>query len=127
MTTALEGIAPAPRKELKNHSTRRVVAIQGWASVLFGLPFLTAGVFIALLPTSVLGVQSDNMHAPPWVISAEGLATRLSERPAPLGARARAGNAGDRLRGDVPAARLRARASLGPVCKGARSSNHSIV
>lgn len=73
MISAVEpGTEAPPGTELRNHSTQSVVAIQGWPSILFGLPFLAAGILIALVPTGLLGDQSEAMHVAPWVVSVCG-------------------------------------------------------
>jgi hypothetical protein len=49
---------------LLNHGTQSAIAINGWKSVLFGSPFLAAGVFIEL---AALDVISPRKNAPDWL------------------------------------------------------------
>jgi len=50
---------------LPNHPTQSATAIDGWSSVLFGLPFLLSGVGIAL---AALYGSPYRKHAPDWLI-----------------------------------------------------------
>jgi hypothetical protein len=68
MTFATAAESSPSRTELRNHPTRSAVAIQGWPSVIFGLPFLAAGLVVMGLPFGYFGDQSARMHAPGWVI-----------------------------------------------------------
>jgi hypothetical protein len=54
---------------LQNHPTQSATAIDGWRSALFGIPFLTAGVWISLV---ALGFVSGRKNAPNWVIGIFG-------------------------------------------------------
>ena len=56
--------SPSPTA-LSNHPTRSVTAIDGWKSVLFGVPFLAGGVAIAL---GTLYANPARKHAPGWLI-----------------------------------------------------------
>ena len=56
--------SPSPTA-LANHPTRSVTAIDGWKSVLFGVPFLAAGVGIAL---GALYASPARKHGPDWLI-----------------------------------------------------------
>ena len=55
--------------ELRNHRTQSATAIDGWKSVLMGLPFLAAGVAIVLV---ALGVLHARKNAPDWLIGMLG-------------------------------------------------------
>lgn len=50
---------------LQNHPTRSATTIDGWKSVLFGLPFLAAGVFIGFVANGSISGQKE---APDWLI-----------------------------------------------------------
>lgn len=63
---------PVRDKELRNHPTRSAVAIQGWPSVLFGMPFLAAGLCVVGASVGLFGDQSAKMHAPAWVVGVCG-------------------------------------------------------
>jgi hypothetical protein len=52
-------------KRLANHRTVSATAIDGWSSALFGVPFATAGIFMALVALNRIHPQK---HAPDWVI-----------------------------------------------------------
>ncbi len=54
---------------LENHPTQSATAIDGWRSVLFGIPFLAAGVWISLV---ALGVVRGRKLAPDWTIGIFG-------------------------------------------------------
>ena len=54
---------------LENHRTQSAVAINGWRSVLFGSPFLAAGIFIEFV---ALNVVSAKKTAPDWLIGIIG-------------------------------------------------------
>jgi hypothetical protein len=60
-------LAPNPQGHpaLPNHRTQSAAPINGASSVLFGLPFLAAGVFIALIALDRIPARK---HAPDWLI-----------------------------------------------------------
>jgi hypothetical protein len=60
---------PGSPPVLLNHPTQSAIAIDGWKSVLFGLPFLTAGVGIAF---AALDVVTTRKQAPDWLIGLIG-------------------------------------------------------
>jgi hypothetical protein len=60
---------PNPARVLENHHTQRPIALDGRRSVLFGIPFLAAGVGINLLAFGVIPVHR---YVPSWVISVFG-------------------------------------------------------
>jgi len=55
---------------LTDHPTQSSIAIDGWKSALFGVPFLAAGTWISLGTLGVLPIQSK--HAPDWAIGIFG-------------------------------------------------------
>ncbi len=61
------------RSEIKNAKPQSSTTIHGWPSVIFGIPFLAAGVFIFLISIEVIPVDPKSIHAPMWVLSAAGL------------------------------------------------------
>ena len=63
------GGEPGSPPVLLNHPTQSAIAIDGWKSVLFGLPFLVAGVGIAL---ASLDMVKTSKHAPNWLIGLIG-------------------------------------------------------
>jgi hypothetical protein len=50
---------------LANHPTQSATTIHGWASALFGVPFMAAGFFIAMVALDRINARK---HAPDWVI-----------------------------------------------------------
>ena len=54
---------------LLNHPTQSATTIDGWKSVLFGLPFLLAGVAIV---GAALGLVHRQKNAPDWLIGLIG-------------------------------------------------------
>ena len=60
------GMPPA----LPNHPTQSVTTIDGWKSVLFGLPFLLAGVAIEC---AALNLLPSHKNAPNWLIALIGV------------------------------------------------------
>lgn len=54
---------------LLNHPTQSVAPINGWSSVLFGLPFLAAGIAIELTAANKIHASK---HAPDWLIGVIG-------------------------------------------------------
>ncbi len=59
-------LAEAPSaKVLNDHRTQSATTIDGWGSALFGIPFMVAGSFIALVALDRIHPQK---HAPDWVI-----------------------------------------------------------
>jgi len=54
---------------LLNHRTQSATAIDGWSSALFGIPFLAAGFFIALVAHNTIQARK---HAPDWLIAIIG-------------------------------------------------------
>ena len=52
-------------KPLRDHPTQSATAIDGWSSVLFGFPFLAAGIFITL---ALLDTVRSPKQPPGWVI-----------------------------------------------------------
>jgi hypothetical protein len=63
------GSSPNSAPVLQNHPTQSATAIDGWRSILFGIPFFAAGVGIGL---AALGFVSTRKHAPGWVIGIIG-------------------------------------------------------
>ncbi len=61
------------RSEIKGSRPQSNTTIHGWPSVIFGIPFLSVGVFIFLLSIGVVPVDPGSVHAPMWVLSAAGL------------------------------------------------------
>ncbi len=60
---------------LLNHPTQSAVAINGWGSVLFGVPFMAAGISIALVALNTIHARK---HAPDWLIGGIGAMFFLS-------------------------------------------------
>jgi hypothetical protein len=59
-------LASAPSaKVLVDHRTQSATAIDGWSSALFGVPFIAAGFFIALVALDRIQARKN---APDWVI-----------------------------------------------------------
>lgn len=52
---------------LPNHEPRRATTIRGWPATLFGLPFLAAGIAVALIAVDVIPMSEERFHAPRWV------------------------------------------------------------
>jgi len=50
---------------LANHRAQSATAIDGWASAIFGVPFMAVGFFIALVALNRIQAQK---HAPEWLI-----------------------------------------------------------
>ncbi|HXJ17439.1 MAG TPA: hypothetical protein VNM68_09610 [Candidatus Polarisedimenticolia bacterium] len=71
MATTTKGIlatfAPDPQGHpaLQNHRTQSAAPINGTSSLLFGIPFMAAGVFIAMV---ALDRAPARRHAPDWLI-----------------------------------------------------------
>jgi len=66
----LQGVPPnSPERVLVNHPTQSATAIDGWKSVLFGLPFFAAGLFIELVGLNRIDARK---HAPDWLIGLLG-------------------------------------------------------
>lgn len=63
------GADPSSSAILQNHPTQTATTIDGWKSVLFGLPFLFAGVTIECVALNILPGQK---HAPDWLIGLIG-------------------------------------------------------
>ena len=61
--------ANSSERVLVNHPTQSATAIDGWKSVLFGLPFFAAGIFIGAV---ALDYVSGKKHAPDWLIGLIG-------------------------------------------------------
>src|SRR5258708_16331480 len=61
--------ANSSERVLVNHPTQSATAIDGWKSVLFGLPFLVAGIFIG---ASALDYVGRAKHVPDWLIGLIG-------------------------------------------------------
>ncbi|HYA64649.1 MAG TPA: hypothetical protein VED66_15705 [Candidatus Sulfotelmatobacter sp.] len=59
------GVGPGLPPVLQNHPTQSATTIDGWGSVLFGLPFLLAGVGAAF---AALYGNPARKHAPDWLI-----------------------------------------------------------
>jgi hypothetical protein len=57
------------RTALNDHPTQSVTTIDGWASTIFGLPFLLAGVFTVVMAFHGTSTQK---HAPTWLIAMIG-------------------------------------------------------
>src|SRR5437899_12935269 len=69
--TLLVGVpANSSERVLVNHPTQSATAIDGWKSVLFGLPFFAAGIFIAAVALDYVGGQN---HPPDWLIGLSGV------------------------------------------------------
>src|SRR5260370_4327094 len=60
---------PGSPPGLLNHPVQSTVAIDGWKSVLFGLPFLLAGVGIVC---AALNIVHGSKNAPDWLIGLIG-------------------------------------------------------
>ena len=60
------------RSEIKGAEAQSGTTIHGWGSVVFGIPFLIAGVFIFLISVGIIPVDKKDIHAPLWVLSACG-------------------------------------------------------
>lgn len=56
---------PQGHPVLTNHRTQSATAIDGWGSALFGLPFMLAGFFIALVALNTIQARKN---APDWLI-----------------------------------------------------------
>ena len=68
--TLLVGVpANSSERVLVNHPTQSATAIDGWKSVLFGLPFFAAGIFIEAVAFDYVGGKK---HAPDWLIGLVG-------------------------------------------------------
>jgi len=68
--TLLVGVpANSSERVLVNHPTQSATAIDGWKSVLFGLPFFAAGIFIGAVALDYVGGKK---HAPDWLIGLVG-------------------------------------------------------
>lgn len=66
----LLGVLPANSGSvLLNHPTRSATAIDGWKSVLFGLPFFAAGIFVGAVALDYIGGKKN---APNWLIGIIG-------------------------------------------------------
>jgi hypothetical protein len=61
---------PGSPPVLLNHPTQSSVAIDGWKSVLFGLPFLLAGIGVICAAANV--VHSSRKNAPDWLVGLIG-------------------------------------------------------
>ena len=61
--------ANSSERVLVNHPTQSATAIDGWKSILFGSPFLAAGLFIE---AAALGYIGGSRHAPNWLIGLVG-------------------------------------------------------
>ena len=63
----IASLAPDPQGHpaLQNHRTQSAAPINGWSSVVFGLPFMAAGAFIGWVATN--GNRAGK-HAPDWLI-----------------------------------------------------------
>lgn len=61
--------ANSSERVLVNHPTQSATAIDGWKSVLFGSPFLAAGIFIEAVALDMVGGKK---HAPNWLIGLLG-------------------------------------------------------
>lgn len=64
---AQAGYGPGPA--LSDHPTQSATTIDGWNSILFGMPFLLVGVAIE---ASALNFVSTRKHAPDWLIALIG-------------------------------------------------------
>ena len=64
MRQQMFGGGPGEPPILTNHPTQSVTAIDGWKSVLFGLPFLIPG--IVVVASALRGLPTRN-HAPMWL------------------------------------------------------------
>jgi len=66
----LQGVPPnSPERVLINHPTQSATAIDGWKSVLFGLPFFAAGFFIEFVALNRIDARKN---APNWLIATVG-------------------------------------------------------
>jgi hypothetical protein len=61
--------ANSSERVLVNHPTQSATAIDGWKSVLFGLPFFAAGIFIGAVALEYVGGKK---HAPDWLVGLVG-------------------------------------------------------
>ena len=62
---------PGSPPVLLNHPVQGTVAIDGWKSVLFGLPFLVAGIGIVCAALNIISVHGRK-NAPDWLIGLIG-------------------------------------------------------
>ena len=60
------------RVELRGRTARAVNTVQGWAAVLVGLPFATAGGVMAAVATGRLGTGGAAVRVPPFAVAAIG-------------------------------------------------------
>ena len=58
---------------LNNHRPVSRTTLHGWASILFSLPFLAAGIGITLVGTGRIAIPAKDIHAPLWVIGGVGI------------------------------------------------------
>jgi hypothetical protein len=56
-------------RQIPNHPTQSVTAIDGWSSVLFGVPFLLAGIGLGLGAMHAVHSNSFPKRAPEWLIA----------------------------------------------------------
>ncbi len=61
-----------PPRALPDHEGRSRTTIHGWPAVFLGLPFLAAGIAIALVAGGVIPMGDGRFHAPRWVIGVMG-------------------------------------------------------
>jgi len=61
--------ANSSERVLVNHPTQSATAIDGWKSLLFGLPFFAAGIFIGAVALDYVGGKKN---APNWLIGLLG-------------------------------------------------------
>src|SRR5208283_3807161 len=64
-TNTFFGGGPGLPPVLLNHPTQSSTPIDGWKSVLFGLPFLLIGVFIETAGSNAIPARGN--HAPAWM------------------------------------------------------------
>lgn len=60
------------RKQIMNHAPEAVMPLSPGCSVVFGLPFLVAGLGILAVAGDVVAVQPGSKNAPDWVIGLAG-------------------------------------------------------
>src|SRR5215510_16213468 len=66
----LQGVPPnSTERVLINHPTQSATAIDGWKSILFGLPFFAAGFFVEFVGLNQIDTKEN---APNWLIGVVG-------------------------------------------------------
>jgi len=70
--TSQGDFAASASKRLTSYPPVSRMTIQGWKALLFGLPFLAAGIYITGIGLGVFEVEPSSVHAPLWVIAVSG-------------------------------------------------------